>query len=140
VLTNVRYLADSSAIIRPPHKQVAEMLAPLIEAGMVATCAVVDLELFPLVRDPADLPRIRASRSMSFHWLDTTDEDLRRALHINTMLAEHGHNPVAWTASVVAAVAERHQVAVLHYQATFDHIAKVTGQDIRWVAPEGELR
>lgn len=39
------YLADKSALARLPNPAVAGVLAPLIEAGQVATCGVVDLEV-----------------------------------------------------------------------------------------------
>jgi len=40
-----RYLADTSALARLRHPPVAEMLGPLIEAGLVATCGVIEFEL-----------------------------------------------------------------------------------------------
>ncbi len=40
-----RYLADKSALGRFPHPKVAARLRPLLEEGLVATCAIVDLEV-----------------------------------------------------------------------------------------------
>ncbi|MDN5933397.1 MAG: PIN domain-containing protein, partial [Pseudonocardia sp.] len=34
---------------------------------------------------------------------------------------------------VIAAVAERHRVTVLHYDADFEHVAAITGQPVEWV-------
>ena len=81
----------------------------------------------------------RTSRSLAFPWLSTQDDDLRRALAVQALLADAGHHPVPWPALVVAAVAERHQVTVLHYDPTFPLIAKVTGQTVEWVVPDGGL-
>ena len=125
--TEVRYLIDSSAVTRLSRPEVAEALSPLVEAGAVATCAVIDLELCSRLRDPADLAEIKALRAASFHWLPTTDEDLRRALEIQALPVE-----APWTALVVAAVAERHAVTVLHCAPAFDRIAEATGQRAEW--------
>jgi predicted nucleic acid-binding protein len=76
---------------------------------------------------------------LAFPWLSTQDDDLRRALAVHALRADAGHHPVPWPALVVAAVAERHQVAVLHYDPTFPLIAKVTGQNVEWVVPDGSL-
>jgi predicted nucleic acid-binding protein len=40
---------------------------------------------------------------------------------------------------LVAAVAERHALTLLHYDADFDTIAEITGQDARWVVPRGSV-
>jgi predicted nucleic acid-binding protein len=40
---------------------------------------------------------------------------------------------------LIAAVAEREGVTVLHYDSDYDHIAAVTGQRIQWVLPRGGL-
>jgi predicted nucleic acid-binding protein len=137
MLTDVRYLVDTSAIVRLPHSDVAEVVAPLAEAGQVATCATVDLQLFSLVTGSVELDEARMLRAASFHWLTTEDADLRRALEVQRLLADDGRLRVGWPALVVAAVAERHQADVLHYDPVFDRIAKVTGQLVQWVVPEG---
>jgi predicted nucleic acid-binding protein len=137
MVSGVRYLVDTSAIVRLPHGDVAEVLAPLVEAGQVATCATVDLELFSVVTGSVELDEVRTLRAASFHWLTTDDADLRRALEVQRLLADDGRLRVGWPALVVAAVAERHQADVLHYDSVFDRIAKVTGQLAQWVVPEG---
>ena len=39
------HLADTSALARLRHPAVAAVLGPLIEAGLVATCGVIEFEL-----------------------------------------------------------------------------------------------
>jgi predicted nucleic acid-binding protein len=136
--TPVCYLADTSALIRLGHPEVAAVLAPLVQAGVVATCAVGDLDFLSRLPDPAELEAIRDSRALAFPWLTTHDDDLRRALAIQYLLADAGQ-VAPWPALVVAAVAERHQVAVLHYDRAFDQISRATGQPMAWVVPEGSL-
>jgi predicted nucleic acid-binding protein len=40
---------------------------------------------------------------------------------------------------LIAAVAERERVTVLHYDGGYDRIAQVTGQPVRWVVPRGTV-
>ncbi len=40
---------------------------------------------------------------------------------------------------VIAAVAEQAGAVLLHYDADFDRIAAVTGQEMEWVAPKGSV-
>ena len=40
---------------------------------------------------------------------------------------------------LIAAVAERNALTVLHYDKDFDLIAKVTGQSMEWVVPAGSV-
>ena len=40
---------------------------------------------------------------------------------------------------VIAATAEAHGATVLHYDADYDRIAKVTGQPTEWIAERGSL-
>jgi hypothetical protein len=58
----VVYLIDVSATVRLTDPAVAGALSPLVQAGRAATCAVVDLELYALLRDPADVEEIKAYR------------------------------------------------------------------------------
>ena len=41
---------------------------------------------------------------------------------------------------LIAAVAERERVTVLHYDSDYDLIAQVTGQLTQWVVPRGTVR
>lgn len=137
--SGVRFLADASVIVRLVHAEVAEVVGPLLAAGQVGTCGVLDLHLYATIRDPAELTAVAAYRSAAFGWLPTEDADFHRAVRVQAVLAEDARRLTGWPALVVAAVAERHRVSVLHYDADFDLIAKVTGQDTQWVAPAGSL-
>ncbi|MGH9126963.1 MAG: hypothetical protein ACRDZ8_19890 [Acidimicrobiales bacterium] len=48
---SARYLADKSALARSPRPAVAARLTPLLEQGLFATCAVVDLEVLYSARN-----------------------------------------------------------------------------------------
>jgi predicted nucleic acid-binding protein len=133
------YLADTSAISRFPRTEVAEALGPLVTDGRVATCGVIDLELLYSARNSTDYARIATSRRASFEWLPTEDVDIRRALAIQGELAKRGQHRIAWPDLVIAAVAERHRITLLHYDADYDLIAGITGQSVEWVVPKGSV-
>lgn len=134
------YLVDKSALARWAHPQVRSVLAPLIEHGTVATCGVVELEVLFSARDKADYRAVASDRRAAYEWLATEDVDLRRALDVQQALAERGKlRSVSLSDLMIAAVAERHQVCVLHYDADYDLVADVTGQPTRWVVPRGSV-
>ena len=134
------YLADTSALARLRHQPVAAVLGPLIEAGLVATCGVIEFELGWATRTPAEYSQLRADRDTGYEWLATHDEDWRRALDIQGALWRRGQIRAAgFPDLLVAAVAERERVTVLHYDADYDLIAHVTGQPMRWVVPRATV-
>jgi len=134
------HLADTSALARLRHPAVAEVLGPLIEAGLVATCGVIEFELAWATRTSAEFDELRADREVGYEWLATHDEDWRRALQIQAALWRRGQaRSVGLPDLLVAAVAERERVTVLHYDANYDLIATVTGQRVRWVVPRGSV-
>ena len=134
------HLADTSALARLRHHTVGEVLGPLIEAGLVATCGVIEFELAWATRSSTQLDELRADRDLGYEWLATHDEDWRRALEVQAELWRRGRmRSVGLPDLLVAAVAEREGVTVLHYDADYDLIAEVTGQPMRWVVPRGTV-
>lgn len=138
--TVARYLADTSALARLRHRPVAEALGPLIEAGLVATCGVIEFELAWATRSAAEFGELRADRDLGYEWLATHDEDWRRAVEVQSVLWRGGKmRSVGLPDLLVAAVAEREGVTVLHYDADYEIVAKVTGQAVRWIVPGGTV-
>ena len=134
------YLADASALARLRHQAVAAVLGPLIEAGLVATCGVIEFELGWATRTSAEFEELRADRDAGYEWLTTHDEDWRRALDVQGAQWHSGQiRAVGFPDLLVAAVAERERVTVLHYDADYDVIAHVTGQPTQWVVPRGTV-
>lgn len=133
-------LADTSALARLRHATVAAAMSPLIEAGLVATCAVIDLELAWATRTGTEFDQLRADRDAGYEWLPTLDEDWRRALDVQGTLWHTGRvRAVGFPDLLVAAVAEREQVTLLHYDSDFDMITEVTGQATQWIVPRGSV-
>src|ERR1700732_3497486 len=135
-----RYLADTSALARLHHRDVAAVLAPLIEVGVVATCGVIEFELGWATRSSAEFDQLRIDRDAGYEWLGTHDEDWRRALDVQASLWRGGRmRAVGLPDLLIAAVAERERVPVLHYDGDHDFVAQVTGQPMQWVVPRGTV-
>jgi predicted nucleic acid-binding protein len=134
------HLADTSALARLRHEPVAAALGPMIEAGLVATCGVVEFELGWATRSGTEFDELRADRDAGYEWLATHDEDWRRALDVQAGLWRSGQiRAVGFSDLLIAAVAERERVTVLHYDSDYDLIAKLTGQPVQWVVPRGTV-
>jgi predicted nucleic acid-binding protein len=133
------YLVDKSALARLAHPEVADVLLRLVKAGLTATTGIVSLEMLYSARNLAEHDRIRSGLS-AHEWLFTDDQDLTRALDVQSQLTALGkHRAVPLPDLLIAAIAERHQVTVLHYDADFDLIATVTDQPTQWIVPRGSL-
>jgi len=129
-------MADTSAFARHRVAEVAKVLDPLISGRLLATSGLLELELLAPARTFEDLSTLAYQRRACLEWLPTEDSDIRRALDTQAALRQRGHR-VAWPDLVTAAVAERHQVTLLHYAADYDLIADLTGQKTQWVVPKG---
>ena len=132
------YLADKSALARMTHAYVAERLAPLILGGQVATCAVIDLEVLYSARSLGDYEEILVERG-ALPTLPLTETVASRALDVQHLLARRGQHRVPVPDLLIAATAEVNGVAVIHYDADYDRIARVTGQPAEWVVPRGSI-
>ena len=135
-----RYLADKSALARLRAASVSAVLAPLILAGEVATCGIVELEVLYSARSYQDFMTTRTTRSRAFPLIPIVQADFERAIQVMEELARRGlHRAVSLPDLVIGAVAERQSVIVVHYDADYDHIAAVTGQPMQWVVPRGSV-
>jgi predicted nucleic acid-binding protein len=134
------YLADTSALARLHHAPVAAALGPLIVAGVVATCGVIEFELGWAARSIKEFDQLRADRDVGYEWLPTQDEDWRRALDVQATLWRTGRmRSVGLPDLLIAAVAERERVTILHYDSDYELITEVTGQPTQWVVPRGTV-
>jgi predicted nucleic acid-binding protein len=132
------YLVDKSVIARERHEQVAQRVQPLLMAGLLATCATVELEVLYSARNPGEHEQLRADRLRAYTWIPMDDDVHLRALDVQRRLARSNrHRTVRLPDLLLAAAAETYDLAVLHYDRDFDRIAEVTGQQCEWVVPPG---
>ena len=135
-----RFLVDKSALGRLHMPAVGERLGGLIESGLVATCGVIEFELLWSTRSPAEYDQVSEDRNLAYEWLAIEDVDWRRALYVQKQLWHANQmRTVPLPDLLIAAVAERNRITVLHYDADFDRIAAVTNQPARWVVPRGSV-
>jgi len=132
----LNYLADTSVLARLDTRiEVRAALEPLLLESEVATCGVVDLE-FLYSATSTKIYRATAAALLG----EVNEECVNRALEIQGMLAARSqHRGVTVPDLLVAACAERAELTVLHYDADYERIAKLTGQPTRWVVPRGSV-
>ena len=134
------FLADKSALARRQTRaEVREALDPLLLEGEVATCGIIDLEMLYSASSRSNYrATAKALEGMPRAPLD--EGCVRRALEVQAMLAERSqHRAVPLPDLLVAACAERAGLTVLHYDADFERISKLTGQRAQWVVPRGSV-
>lgn len=137
---SARFLADKSALARVALPAVEERVAPLLFAGELATCGIVDLEMLFSASDQRDLLDELRIRRASYELVAMEQSDFDRAIEVMAKLAKKSqHRGVTIPDLLIAAVAERAGLTVLHYDSDFDRIAAVTHQKIEWVVPRGSV-
>ena len=131
---------DKSAFARLHQQVVAAALSPAIREGLVARCGILELEVLFSARNAQDIDLTRCDLAQALPLAETAQADFERAAAVMQLLAEAGlHRGVPVPDLIIAAVAERHGLTVLHYDADFDHVARVTGQAMQWVVPRGSV-
>lgn len=118
---------------------VQNRLAPIIEAGEAATCAIIDLEVLFSARNREDYDRIRQRRALAYHSVPITETILQRAIDIQAELARSGRHRLPIPDLIIAATAEQAGLTLLHYDHDYDLIAEVTSQPVEWVVERGTV-
>lgn len=132
-----RYLADTSAWNR--SARVADVWSDLLETNEIALCLPVSLELLYSARGRRDYESL-AFDLEGFHHLAIDRRAERAAARTQFALAARGRHRAANPIDLlIAAVAEVHEVTLLHYDVLFEMIARETGQPAEWIAPRGSL-
>jgi predicted nucleic acid-binding protein len=134
------YLADKSALTRSDTRpQVRDVIEPLLLGGRIATCGIVDLEL--LYSAPSRDTYVELAELLrAMPRVPVTDATLDRALEVQWLLANKAqHRSVPLQGLLIAACAEAAGLTVLHYDACYEHIAKLTGQPVQWVVARGNV-
>jgi predicted nucleic acid-binding protein len=135
-----RYMVDGSAFNRMKHTPVRERLMPLLGAQLVATCGMMELEALYSATGKVDYEQLHAQRGSILTYLDTEELDFQQALSVQYELAKISqHRGAKLPDLIMAAVALRNDLTLLHYDSDFDRIAKVTGQSTEWVVERGSV-
>ena len=138
-MTCARYLVDKSALARMIHEPVRARLAPIIEAGGAATCAIIELEVLYSAQNHEDHQRIRRRRRLAYEHVELTEQIFDRAIAVQAELARKSRHRLPIPDLIIAAAAEASSLIVLHYDHDYDRITEVTGQEMEWVVERGSV-
>ncbi|WIM97759.1 PIN domain nuclease [Actinoplanes oblitus] len=109
-------------------------------AGIVAVCPLTELEIMFSARSTVHRQELRSVLDSLYHWVLIPDRVYTRAAGVQETLTDRGkHRSAGPIDLLVAATAEEHRLALLHYDADFKQVAEVTGQPIAWVAEPGSV-
>ena len=134
-------LADTSVWARKSHPALQDWFASAIEAGEIAGCDMVALELLHSARNPPEFALVEEGLR-GLPWVDPDAADWLRARAVYRVL---GGRPGMMQRSVkhpdllIAAAAERAGLTLVHCDADYETIAEITGQPVRWAMPRGSL-
>ena len=134
------FLADKSALARRQTRaEIREALDPLLLAGEIATCGIVDLEMLYSASSPATY----SATAEALRGMPRSRPRRRRRRASPGGPSEAGQTLPAPRLPLpdllVAACAENAGLTVLHYDADYERIAKLTGQAVQWVVPRGSV-
>jgi predicted nucleic acid-binding protein len=104
--------------------------------GLLASCAIVELEILYSARDLADHARLKSYLREQCVWLETSDDVLTAAVDLQEDLLAAGlhHKPIPDL--IISAVARHHDAVLVHHDRDFDDIATVTTDlRTRWIVP-----
>lgn len=132
------HLADTSVLKRLSDASVRAVVEPLVQAGHLARPTICDLEIGHSARNSQEWDRL-ASALGAFDLVETTAQHVTRSLQVQRLLADRSQRGRKIPDLLVAAAAEALDLVVLHYDADFDMISAVTGQDTQWVVPAGSV-
>ena len=135
---NAQYLADKSALARFSLPAVAARLRPLLDDGLIATCAVVDLEVLYSARRLVDYEAVLEERR-SLDAAPITTDVMATAVELQHALARRGKHRVPIPDLVISAAAKHAGLVVLHYDTDFGRISEVGGADQEWVVRQGSV-
>ena len=132
------HLADTSVLTRLARPPLRDVVEPLVRSGALARARISDLELGYSARNAEEWERVMGALD-AFTPVETTAAHVARSLQVQRMLAARSQRGRKIPDLLVAAAAEALDLAVLHYDADFDHIAAVTGQRVEWAVPAGSI-
>lgn len=129
------YLLDKSAheIARrePAAQQAFETFGV---TGLLATCAMVELEILYSARDRNDHARLKSYLREHCVWLETTDEIMLAALGLQEAMLVAGKHRKPLPDLIIAALARHHNAVVVHHDRDFDDIVPhLDGLRARWI-------
>ncbi len=137
-------LLDNSAWARLNDPRLSDArageIADALEAGRVATSLPFLLEAGYSARSARDHGEL-LDELLALPRFDIDHEVEQRAIDAQRQLSRIGHHRVPPVDLILAAVADRYSLGVLHYDRDYDLIAEKTDLDFAsvWLAPAGSI-
>lgn len=132
------HLVDTSVLTRLRHESVRSIVEPLAASGSLGRARITDLEIGYSTRSATEWDQAIDALE-AFELIETSADHLRRARQVQRLLAAKHQRGRKVPDLLIAAAAEAHDLAVLHYDADFDRIAAITGQRVEWVVESGTV-
>ncbi|HVC75455.1 MAG TPA: PIN domain-containing protein [Candidatus Micrarchaeaceae archaeon] len=135
---------DNSAWARLGHRQLPasriEEVAAATESGQIVACLPFVLEAGYSARTAQDHRDLMAEL-LALPWAAIDDTIERRAVDAQRQLARAGHHRMPPVDILLAALADRHQFGILHYDRDYDVIGARTDLKFtsEWLAKAGSL-
>src|SRR5258708_7122349 len=137
-------LLDNSAWARLAHASLprsrSDEVADAVEAGLVFVSLPSLLEAgYSAQNASGHRELINELRALPWAMIDSAVE--RRAIDVQGQLARAGHHRIPPVDLLIAALAERHELGILHYDHDYDIILGKTDADFEsiWLARAGSL-
>jgi hypothetical protein len=132
------HLLDTSVVSRLSAPTVRSVIEPLVQEGRIGRAGITDLEVGFGSRNAREWDQDMADLSV-LDLVETTVDHMRRARQVQRLLASRSQRGRKVPDLLIAAAAEEAGLVLLHYDADFDQIARVTGQICEWVVPSGSI-
>jgi predicted nucleic acid-binding protein len=115
-------------------------LENLDDNGVLATSAVIDLEIGYSARNLAEFESVATDRAVLYQELPLTRVVTDRARQVQRELVRAGlHRGPGVPDLLIAATAEVYGATVIHYDRDFETIAAITNQAVEWIVPAGSV-
>ena len=121
----MKYLIDTSALVRILRRQVDESWHNQVTHGMVAICDPVLTEALTIAR-ASDYERIRTDLLEAYPWVPVPDRAWETVRSVQARLAAKSqHHGLSVADHLVVATALHHQLTILHEDAGFGTAAAI---------------
>ncbi|KMO99627.1 PIN domain nuclease [Streptomyces roseus] len=129
------FLIDTSALIRFYRRQAAPAWDEVVTSGVVGLCEPVRQEFLRAVGGRPTYYEADGLLRETFPYFVARDSVWEETAALQQKMADAGcHRCASPVDLLVAVTAQHHKLTVLHQDADFETIARITGQPVRRIA------
>jgi predicted nucleic acid-binding protein len=137
---NTGWLLDTSAIAVAGRAEVIQQISPLLRAGLLYTCPVLDIQALAAARSPKTYQSMAQERREAYRSVPLTDSIGVRARSLQARLSSRAHYQVMDANDlIVAATAIENDLTLVHYHPGFQLLGELSRLDQQPVVPLGSL-